>query len=503
MKVSLVRIPTIIDAFASTAPICPPIGLAYLKRVVSAFAKEIQIIDSVGNFPKIRSIVSEGYSCKLIGQTKDEIIDLLWSDADIVLVSCMFSHDWKYACSILKGIRTKCSQALVIAGGEHITAVPEYSMKSSAEIDVCVLGGGESIIHDVLEAFLGNKQDLKTLPGTYIRNGASEIIKNIINTRIRRKDKIFWPDWEGFPLENYFSEGHGFGVNLGGRTMPIVASRGCPYQCTFCSSSRMWTTYWKSRDPQDVINEMKYYVEKYQITNFDFYDLTAIVQKKWIILFCKLLLKSGLKISWQLPSGTRSEAVDSEVARLLYQSGCRNMSFAPESGSLEILKLIKKKVNLPKMIQSMKSCVAEGVSIKVNIICGFPQERWKHLLETLKLIVQSGWAGCDDLSINQFSPYPGSELFESLQKTNKIKLDNQYFIGLSYYSSMTNAQSYSDYLSNFDILLYKAIGTSLFYGVSIMRRPWRIISIFTNVSKGKETTRLEKTLISFVNRFNN
>jgi len=68
---------------------------------------------------------------------------------------------------------------------------------------------------------------------------------------------------------------------------------------------------------------------------------------------------------------------------------------------------------------------------------------------------------------------------------------------------MTNAQSYSDYLSNFDILLYKAIGTSLFYGVSIMRRPWRIISIFTNVSKGKETTRLEKTLISFVNRFNN
>ena len=206
MKVSLVRIPTIIDAFASTAPICPPIGLAYLKRVVSAFAKEIQIIDSVGNFPKIRSIVSEGYSCKLIGQTKDEIIDLLWSDADIVLVSCMFSHDWKYACSILKGIRTKCSQALVIAGGEHITAVPEYSMKSSVEIDVCVLGGGESIIHDVLEAFLGNKQDLKTVPGTYIRNGASEIIKNIINTRIRRKDKIFWPDWEGFPLFALFSK---------------------------------------------------------------------------------------------------------------------------------------------------------------------------------------------------------------------------------------------------------------------------------------------------------
>ena len=317
--------------------------------------------------------------------------------------------------------------------------------------------------------------------------------------RIKKIDEIQWPDWEGFPLENYFKEGYGFGVNLG-RSMPIIASRGCPYQCTFCSNPNMWTTLWKARDPKDVVEEMKFYLDKYQISNFDFYDLTAIVKKKWIVQFCNLLVENNLNITWQLPSGTRSEAIDRNVAKLLYKSGCRNLSYAPESGSNEILVLIKKKIKLEKMIKSMKDCVFEGLSVKVNIICGFPSEKWKHLIESLKFITQIAWVGCDDMSINQFSPYPGSELFEDLIRTNKVKLDEKYFIGLSYYSSMTNADSYSRYLSNQEILIFKFIGTSLFYAVNFMRRPWRLFLTLNHVYKGIETTRIEKTLNSYIRR---
>lgn len=282
--------------------------------------------------------------------------------------------------------------------------------------------------------------------------------------------------------------------------MPLIASRGCPYQCTFCSNPSMWTTFWNVREPEDVLNEMKLYVEKYQITNFDFYDLTTIVRKEWTIDFCNLLIESNLNITWQLPSGTRSEAIDAEVAKLLYQSGCRNLSYAPESGSPEILKLIKKKIELAEMKRSMKSCVSAGLSVKANLICGFPEEKWKHLVETLKFIFVMAWVGCEDMSINQFSPYPGSELFDRLSMENRIKLDNQFFIGLSFYSSMSNAQSYSDHLSNLDILIFKLIGTSLFYAVHFMRRPWRVIYLMVNVYNGKETTRLEKTLISYIGR---
>jgi radical SAM superfamily enzyme YgiQ (UPF0313 family) len=68
----------------------------------------------------------------------------------------------------------------------------------------------------------------------------------------------------------------------------------------------------------------------------------AIVKREWIVRFCRLILARGLSFTWQLPSGTRSEAIDAEVAELLHRSGCRNVSYAPESGSPETLARIKK-----------------------------------------------------------------------------------------------------------------------------------------------------------------
>ena len=148
----------------------------------------------------------------------------------------------------------------------------------------------------------------------------------------------------------------------------------------------------------------------------------------------------------------------------------------------------------------MKSCVAEGLSVKVNIMCGFPKETRKHLIESTGFIIQTAWVGCRDMAINQFSPYPGTELFEDLLKANKIKLDENYFRGLSYYSSMTNAQSYSNYLSNLDILIYKTFGTTLFYLTTFIRRPRRLFQLIRNIYMKNETTRLEKTLISYLGR---
>ena len=500
MKVSLVRVPTIIDVSASTAPICPPIGLAYIKSIVNQFTNDIYVIDSVGNYTETRSFDVEGQSFTLLGQTTEEIANLLLEDTDIVMISCMFSQDWNYAKKVIKDVRSKCPETLIIAGGEHITALPEYSMESSPEIDICVLGEGERTLQNILEGIKTNGTISKTLPGTCIRSDNKKIVQNKNQSRIKNLDEPPWPDWGGFPLENYFKEGHGFGVSFGGRTMPVLASRGCPYECTFCSNPLMWTQFWNVRDPNDLLKEMKFYIEKYQITNFDFYDLTAIVRKDWIVRFCKLLIENNLNITWQLPSGTRSEAIDSEVTALLNQSGCRNLSYAPESGSPEILKLIKKKISLSKMLESMSSCVAEGLGVKVNIICGFPNERKKHLFETLKFIFQIAWVGCEDMSINQFSPYPGTELFDDLRKSDKIKLDENYFIGLSYYSSMTNAQSYSDHLSSKDILIFKLVGTAVFYFVSFSRRPWRFFRTLSNVYRDKETTRLEKSLSSYLGR---
>jgi radical SAM superfamily enzyme YgiQ (UPF0313 family) len=83
--------------------------------------------------------------------------------------------------------------------------------------------------------------------------------------------------------------------------MPMLASRGCPYQCTFCSSPQMWTTRYLLRNPDEVIAEIKHWIATYDITAVQFYDLTAIVKKSWTIEFCQKLLDSGIRLNWSPP----------------------------------------------------------------------------------------------------------------------------------------------------------------------------------------------------------
>ena len=81
--------------------------------------------------------------------------------------------------------------------------------------------------------------DIEEVAGlVYRREG--EICRSGAMVRLRDIDELPWPAWDLIPVENYMKEGHGFGVNRG-RSMPIIATRGCPYRCTFCSSPSMWT----------------------------------------------------------------------------------------------------------------------------------------------------------------------------------------------------------------------------------------------------------------------
>ena len=146
-------------------------------------------------------------------------------------------------------------------------------------------------------------------------------------TRIKTLDEITWPDWNVIPVEKYLRSHCGVDT-VDKRTMPIIASRGCPYTCSFCSSPQMWTTLWNSRSPRDVVNEILYYEDKYRVEHIEFYDLTLIINRKWILEFCEVLIQSGSKISFSLPAGTRVEAVNMEVLQALYSSGCTKLSLS-------------------------------------------------------------------------------------------------------------------------------------------------------------------------------
>ncbi|MDP6120268.1 MAG: cobalamin-dependent protein, partial [Rhodospirillales bacterium] len=496
MKICLIRPSIVVPRSNITSMFTPPLGLAYVAGTLRAAGFDVSFIDAVGESLDTRRPVDN--DCFLYGLSSEQTIERIAEDVDVIGVHAGFSFEWPYCRSLIADIRRRFPETPLIGGGEHITAMPEASLTESA-LDLGVLGEGEETMLEVCRALAAGNLEPAAIEGIVFRDGAGNIAANGRRVRRRDIDAIARPAWDLLPIEAYLERGFGFGVNRG-RSMPILGSRGCPYQCTFCSSPQMWTTRWLARDPDLLLDELADYQRDYKAENFDFYDLTAIVKKSWIVDFCRKIEERGMSFTWQLPSGTRSEAIDGEVAELLYRSGCRNLSYSPESGSAAVLARIKKRIKPGNMIESMEACHAQGINVKCNIMLGFPGETFKEVFESYRFIVRMALAGTYDLSVWAFSPYPGSELFEQFLKDGRIKVDDAYYDSLRSYADASRTKSYSENISDSTLKALRFGGLCLFYGVQWLRRPLRPFRMIWNVWRGTHESRAEMGLANLLRR---
>ncbi len=496
MKVCLIKPSIVVPAHNQTTMFTPPLGLAYVAGTLKHGGFDVSAIDALGESLGTRHQTRN--DCYLYGLSPKETVERIPDDADVIGIAVGFSFEWPFCRDLAALVRRRFPGALIVAGGEHITAVPQRSLEESA-IDIGVLGEGEETTLAVARALRSDGFNPAVIQGIAFKTRDGRAVVNERRARKREIDDIPWPAWDLLPIENYLERGMGFGVNRG-RSMPLMASRGCPYQCTFCSNPLMWTTRWIARDPDLLLDEMQHYQHVYGAENFDFYDLTAIVKRSWIIDFCRKIGERGMVFTWQLPSGTRSEAIDDEVAEWLYRSGCRNLSYSPESGSPTVLERIKKRIKTDAVIESIASAHRQSMYVKTNIIFGFPGETMKEIVESYRFIVRVAMAGAYDISIWAFSPYPGSELFDQIFKTGRLTLDDAYYDSLRSYADTTRTVSYSEHISNRKLKLLRWLGMALFYCASWLRRPTRPFRMAWNILRGRQESRSEMALANVIYR---
>jgi radical SAM superfamily enzyme YgiQ (UPF0313 family) len=495
--VTLIRPSSVVGRFALTLNVTPPISVAYLAGSLTAAGHRVHVIDAVGEaVDRLRPSDREGIFIN--GLSVEEIVARISADTELVGISCLFSHEWPFIRGLVRAIAVRFPAVPIVCGGEHATAEPEFSLRDAPELAACAVGEGEETVVDLAEA-VASGRPLTEVAGLVVRTPSGPQ-RTAARARIREPDAIPAPRWDLVPIETYLERGFSFGVDRG-RTMPLLATRGCPYQCTFCSSPKMWTTRYSTREPANVVAEMEEYVARYGAQNFDFYDLTAIVKREWIVEFCRLLLERRVNVTWQLPSGTRSEALDPETLRLMRQSGCRNVTYAPESGAPSTLQRIKKKVKLERMEASMRDAVEAGLNVKANIIVGFPGESRSEVLETLRFVFRMAQLGVHDVSVWTYSPYPGTELFEQLRREGRIAaLDDDYFYGLLSYSDAANAVSWDEHFSAPELQRYRVSGMALFYAASWIRYPVRPAKSLVNVVRQRYESRMEMSMGNLLRR---
>lgn len=476
-------------------PGAPPLALACLSAVLKREGYRVTVIDAFGEaMDNLIPIRDTAFYAQ--GLTIEDILARISPDTSIIGISCMFSNEWIWQREVIRAVHERYPDIPIIVGGEHATADADYVLRSSPGILAAVLGEGEQTLLDLLDA-MATGRDLSSVPGLLLRVEKEEgLVRTAPRERIRDLDALPWPDWDAIPMERYLAAGVGLGVAYG-RNMPMLASRGCPYKCAFCSSAQMWGRRWNTRAVEDVLAEMKHYIQKYRVDSFSFYDLTAIVRKDWLLRFIKGLIAEDLHVTWQMPIGTRSEALDPEVVALLGESGCHTLVYAPESGSPTTLERIHKKVNVDKMLLSMRACTRNRVFSKAHIILGFPGESVREMFSSIRFIARMAWVGVNDMAVYPFVPYPGSEFHDELRKTHEFPpYGDSYDLFLAYNckSNYSSIRSWNEFLSDRQLLILCTGSAMMFYLLQYLFRPWRFFASAWRFLRGRPITLLERTM---------
>ena len=412
-------------------------------------------------------------------------------DTDTIGVSSMFSCQWVVTRELLTQIKERFPSVPLVLGGEHGTGLTELSMLQSP-VDFVVLGEGEETMAD-LAACLESGRAVEAVAGIAY-HADTRVAISPRRARIRSVDDIPVPAWHLFDVEAYMAHNQPHGASRG-RFMPMLATRGCPYECTFCTSPNMWTQRWIPRDPVRVVDELESYVARYRASDFQFEDLTAIVRREWVQSFCKEILKRNLKITWQLPSGTRSEAIDRNTCQLMKEAGCHEFAYAPESGSPRTLKTIKKRVSLDRLYESARAAMDARINVGCFFILGFPHETWVDVLHTYKAIARCAIYGFSTVNVNAFSPQPNTDLYRELMAAGEIRLDDEYFWNLfTFQDLLSRKKSYNTRFSDLTLTAAVLFGYVAFFTLAFMCRPWRIITTVSDIFRARSHSKLGRYL---------
>jgi len=252
--------------------------------------------------------------------------------------------------NIVPSLRNSQPDALIAFGGVHTSLCPE---ESSEHCDFAVLHEGEVTLGEVVGKILGGN-DYKDVSGIAYREDG-EFVKNPIRPLIDVLDSLPFPAWDLLPMECYATPLH----VVGGKRLPVVGSRGCPYNCTYCVSPLMWMRKVRWRSAENVIEEMKKSITDLGISQFHFWDDNFLLNRKYVNELCEGILRENLNIKWTGLTRASHIQKNKDVVELLGRSGCIGLEVGIESANPETFSQIQKEeslVTIEEIAKLQKDC---------------------------------------------------------------------------------------------------------------------------------------------------
>ena len=377
------------------------LGLGYIAAVLSKNGHKVKIYNadykSSENYADQRKIFESYDNYKKI---LFSLSHPLWLEVkenierhfpDIIGIT-MLTGTYKSAENIGRIAKELNKDIKVVVGGTHPTVLPEETIKNEY-FDYVVRGEGEYTFLNFV-----NDTGVEDIPGlTYINKG-EEIVNNPDREFIEDLDSIPFPSRDLYLNDTRYMD-YGY----------IMTGRGCPFECTFCASKKVWKGHVRFRSPENVVEEVKHVHDEYGTKFFCFVDDTFTLNKKRTKRICELLVESDLDISWICD--TRVDTIDEELLWLMKESGCARVKIGVESGSERILKKVKKKITKKQVRDSVSLIKKVGIGLTIYLMIGFPTETEEETRETLDFARE---LDPTYYSLSILAPYPGTETYDDV-----------------------------------------------------------------------------------------
>ena len=288
-------------------------------------------------------------------------------------------------------IKAALPRVKLLIGGPHVTALPEETLREFPVFDCAVIGEGEQAMADLARRI----DDPQSISGIVYRRGDSFCTTDSPQL-VLDLDSITHPAWDMFSPSKVY---------------PIIATRGCPFNCNFCMRVSGKKVRWRS--PEHIAAEVENLIESYRIERIVFHDETFGLDKKWAHRLLDLMIAKDFpkKITWE--ATTRVDIADLDIYRKMKAAGCAWLAFGVESGNPEILKQTRKGITLEQAEHAVRLARKAKLSLGSLFIIGHPNETRKTIQDTVAFAAR---LPTETVSCGLMVPYPGTEVAEIVKR---------------------------------------------------------------------------------------
>ena len=371
-----------------------PIGLAYISEALVNAGIEHEIID-----------MQLGHN---LSTFQDKIRKFRPDLIGISMKTILYQKNYE----LIKCFKKISPNTKIVVGGPHMTMLKEQVLKECSAIDYGVVLYGEETILEICKGL--PPEEIK---GLFYRK-SNEVI--FTGFRAPRIDSYSYPRYDKLKLARYF-----FAPDV---PVPIISSRGCPYQCTFCISREPFGNKYYPRSPQNVVDEIEHWSRKGHYV-FDFLDDNFTFDVQRVYLICDEIKKRGLRgLKLGCPNGVRADKVDKRLLTSMREVGFELLAFGVESGSERILKVLKKQESLAQIDNAIRDACDLGYKVALFFLVGSPYETWDDLKSTFELALKYP---VYQVRFANIIPVPGTELFDWVKKNNLFLDSPEHYLNYS------------------------------------------------------------------------